>query len=234
MGGYLIAYADVNMPGDDVASYTGKNPTTENCQVISAVYELPDFKPHVTCLLPGIEAHQPVLTSKDFDLMRNGKRFGKPRQKRMRRHDSHNDYNRTWGHQRGYQDGNYRATKRNRREDEYQPHRAEFHRAPPLPQHHDSRGRRGGGGSSLFITGERRDLGTETGGEYPPQNNGWRSSSYSGNPRYGSPAVQNRHWGNYQQRGAYQNHQNFNQGSRRGSWSSRNSRGSNERKRKRD
>jgi len=250
MGGYLIAYADVNMPGDDVASFTGKNPTTENCQVISAVYELPDFKPHVTCLLPGVVAHEPVLTSKDFDLMRNGKRFGKPRQKRMRRHDSHNDYNRTWGHQRGYEDGNYRATKRNRREDEYQPHRTDSHRTQransfrtesyPQQQYGRGGGGRGGGGggSSLFITGERRDLGAEGNftpwrGAYPAQNNGWRSSNYSRNPRYSSPAVQNRQWGNNRQQGAYENDQNFNRGYRGGGWSNRNYRDSNQRKRKR-
>merc|ERR1719320_222375 len=142
MGGYLIAYADVNMPGDDVPSYTGKNPTTENCQVISSVYELPDFKPHVTCMLPGVEVHKPVLTAKDFELMRNGKRFGKPRQKRMRRNDSHNDYNRTWGHQRGYQEGNFRGTKRTRGEDEYQHYRGEQPRyqqvqvGPPMGANH--------------------------------------------------------------------------------------------------
>jgi len=126
MGGYIMSYADVKMPGDDVWSYTGKNATIKNCQVISAVYELPDFKPHVTCLLPGVKPHEPVLTAKDFDLMRNGKRFGKPKHQRGCRNDSHNDNNRAWGHQRGYQEGNYRATVCNRREDEYQPGRVDY------------------------------------------------------------------------------------------------------------
>merc|ERR1739838_800343 len=177
--------------GADVESYTGKNATVKNCQVISAVYELPDFKPHVTCLLPGAEPHEPVLTAKDFDLMRNGKRFGKPRQKRGRRNDTHSNHNRTWGHQRGYQEGNYRASKRNRRDDENQPRRMDYQRNQPQQrtmdyQRNQPQPQQGEGQSrsSLFITGQPRDVSMQNNFSSPSkvpfsQQSPWRSSNPS-------------------------------------------------------
>merc|ERR1719397_1857243 len=235
MGGYLIAYADVNMPGDDVASFTGKNPTTENCQVISAVFELPDFKPHVTCLLPGAEPHEPVLTAKDFDLMRNGKRFGKPRgprQKRGRRNDTHSNHNRSWGHQRGYQEGNYRAAKRSRRDDEHQPRRMDYQRNQPQPSRMDYQRNQPqqqqmqgqSARSSLFITGQPRDVSSQNDFSSPrkvpfSQQSPWRSSNASPNRSY-ETRPQNQNWG-------------YNQGASGGSWPSSSYQGRNNRKRRR-
>jgi len=245
MGGYVQSYGDVKMPGDDVKSYTGKNPTVKNCQVISAVYEMPDFKPHVTCLLPGAEPHEPVLTAKDFDLMKNGKRFGKPRQKRGRRNDSHSNHNRSWGHQRGYQEGNYRASKRSRRDDEHQPRRMDnqrnqpqprrmdYQRNQPQPQQMQGQSAR----SSLFITGQPRDVSLQNDFSSPrkvpsSQQSPWRSSNASPNRNY-ETRSQNQNWGYVHPPSRYENHPNFNQGASGGNWPNQNYQGRNNRKRRR-
>ena len=54
---------------------------------------MPDFKPHITKLLSGAQPPKPVLTEKDFEHMRHGRRFGKPRGKRHRK-DSHQNHHR--------------------------------------------------------------------------------------------------------------------------------------------
>jgi len=245
MGGYIQSYGDVKIPGDDVKSYTGKNPTVKNCQVISAVYELPDFKPHVTCLLPGAEPYEPVLTAKDFDLMRNGKRFGKPRQKRGRRNDSHSNHNRSWGHQRGYQEGNYRAVKRSRRDDEHQPRRMDYQRNQPQPRRMDYQRNQPqpqqmqgqSARKSFFITGQPRDVSLQNDFSSPrkvpsSQQSPWRSSNASPNRSY-ETRSQNNNWGYVHPPSRYENHPNFNQGASGGNWPSHNHQGRNNRKRRR-
>jgi len=241
MGGYLESYADVMMPGDDVHSYTGKNHTVKNCQVISCVYDLPDFKPHVTCLLPGVEPHKPVLSAKDFDLMRNGRRFGKPRQKRMRRNHSHNDHNRTWGHQRGYQEGNYRGSQRKRLEDDYQHcsgEKVSYQQAQRGPSMVINESKKRG---SLFITGQPRSYFDEAPTEqssmrsvnapnsHSTQVNYWQKRS---NSRYEATTAQNHNWGYVHPPSIYQNNPNFHKGAS-GGWPRRTHRGKNQQKRKR-
>jgi len=108
IGGYIESIADANLPGQTLKSLVEGLPDLEKCQVVCARYELPDFKPHVTSLLPGATPPKPILTELDFDHMRHGRRFGKPRGKRRPR-DSHHNYHRGHGWGAGHAQGNKRA-----------------------------------------------------------------------------------------------------------------------------
>jgi len=124
IGGYIESIADTDLPGVTLKSNVQGLPDLENCQVVCARYELPDFKPHITSLLPGATPPKSVLTDLDFDHMRYGRRFGKPRGRRKPR-DSHHNYNRGFGWGAGYAQGNKRARDEGLWNRD-QPQRAEF------------------------------------------------------------------------------------------------------------
>eukprot|EP01083_Nonionella_stella_P305314 1064566_1 len=83
--GGLRRWTGAVLPGETLrAALTGPgsegwSDATPRVRVLSAIYDLPPYTPHVTRLLTGATEAEPILKRRDHDHCKHGRRFGKPR-----------------------------------------------------------------------------------------------------------------------------------------------------------